>query len=61
MKDHVLHVLSIIKQPLIYHCCKEIMKVLAGLADTRQITTSFYLSFYIDTFVTNQNYRQKAL
>lgn len=47
MKDHVLHVLSIIKQPLISHCCKEIMKVLAGLADTRQITTSLYLSFSI--------------
>lgn len=33
MKDHVLHVLSVTKQPLIYHCCKEIMKVLATLAD----------------------------
>lgn len=31
MKDYFVHMLSIMKQPLICHCCKEIIKVLASL------------------------------
>lgn len=31
MKYYFVHMLSIMKQPLIYHCCKEIIEVLASL------------------------------